>query len=1163
MWLSLRRVFHDPVAVYQNSRPCVPTKAAARQIAEAASKILGTNSLEDVKRSEISKHILFASAKAGEVGIWLFALQHWLPAPLVVDVRGRSLLMAAIDYDQWQMARILLTPLRNERTSYQDEYQELLLVADSAGRDPLMAVAQKEDRRSTEIFLRLFAECHYLGQGFCDLFRRTCPLIKRHLRLPLEIKLRQHWSHYYCLRFNDRSTIEECAARASELFPRPPASVASPGYGIQWAFLDAGPEWTEKEHWHLFYTLCNAAAEANMDLFNWLLHTWSAPMTQYPDIVQNLAGDLETCADHAACGLIWQQRPPNPSSQCSSRSFLNIFNLRRALDTRPSEQCMELCMIRKAVQSNAHTLDLSNLLLKFLFFTAGDNVFQTVVHFLFGHQITDVLEDFGRLARNHWDGKAISALKDRLEIIFNSKYSVYKHGMPLFGQVPWELGRLHDSDHQVRIQMLQSMLDRFHVAALPRLDLLIFFGRAEILQFLIDAGHVDLNAPINGGVAAETTCSMCEKNVSVTSPLCCGHHVCRLCLRALLLNNKEQATCNGYVRCSLCLTAVPASNYASVRTPLSLPCDASIITCHALKHLFPWFHGRLQRSMTLGSVLLMFAATVGSLRIVGTLIAAGVQAATKLKDGRTIMHVAAARGHFALVKWIGENGHLELANEVSLRGLRALHEALRSGATDVVRYLLSKGQMRTTDGKGRDWAFHAHRARRRRAQVLMVLQEEHAKSFDFATCLSTRVPLEEIKSVLQIRCFQESYNDEQPSFFAGIEDNDDEIPGFRMQDVVRHDRLDIMRWIFKSDGAHYGTKDNQIRQHTILRRWGWTSDRGLSLVHALRSRLQQHYSEWVDFFVADKKLRRMEMDGYRLCREVKGMFEAGEAVAAIEQRWNEVQALQLPETHSYFTQVKHGAAAWLAETAYGNREITCKTALGIAVENNYVPLVGWLLDRHYSNNLEKGLTALETAINYHQLTTATFVFAWLVEKQVDTTKLSLLQHATGAWDHRKCRGWSILVWLVHEPGISNCLSDAEGCIRGPPDPSHGKCGLYWHLRERWPEDDALKFVQLLASRNYDFTENVASHGKCRSMIQHLINVRQMKAVSWLARVAGISVEDLRARIRRGSDAHAEAERLLRELQQELYSSSSGASRQAAGGEEKRPEKRPRLADRAR
>jgi hypothetical protein len=249
---------------------------------------------------------------------------------------------------------------------------------------------------------------------------------------------------------------------------------------------------------------------------------------------------------------------------------------------------------------------------------------------------------------------------------------VSKSRMDLFGRGrrSTALLLLRDTEWPARLPILADLARRRRgAAALPRADLLVAFSRVRALEWLVGAGHFDLAWPLLPAAADGGGVGDGDDDDS---------------------DRDEDRDRNTQVRNTL----------------------------HSgLRELAPWVLDAMQDGATTGEALLVLAAGTGALPALAWLDARVISAARlRLRWGRTVAHVAAARGQTAAVLWLtAQDGWAGRA--LSEEGLAPIHEAVRkpmdrvilAGHKSVVVRLVTGG-LAVPDRAGRDWTWHALRS---------------------------------------------------------------------------------------------------------------------------------------------------------------------------------------------------------------------------------------------------------------------------------------------------------------------------------------------------------------------------------------------------------------------------------------------------------------------
>ncbi|KAK3285291.1 hypothetical protein CYMTET_7102 [Cymbomonas tetramitiformis] len=322
-------------------------------------------------------------------------------------------------------------------------------------------------------------------------------------------------------------------------------------------------------------------------------------------------------------------------------------------------------------------------------------------------------------------------------------------------------------------EVLELLVERFSTNGLPRVDLMVYFGRWQFCQWLVDRCFLDLQASLRGdgdkalegrATDADTdteeddTCAICLSSAlrgpAFDCTLPCGHRFCRQCTRRLFQTAASTGGAGtGSVPCPLCRGSAQA-----VRGGCG---DVAAKLWSHLAHTAPWLREALEGDVapadgtggawpSLGATLLMLAAGQGVLCFVAGLIGLGFDPLLRI-GGRTCMHVACEHGQTAVVKYLSQlpQGR-ELAVALASDGSRPLRAATLSGEVSLVKCLVQwLGGDAAVDEGGETWTTLA-----RNSQFPEVRAYAYEVGFDtvlrceIPALLRARAPLEDVMLAL-------------------------------------------------------------------------------------------------------------------------------------------------------------------------------------------------------------------------------------------------------------------------------------------------------------------------------------------------------------------------------------------------------------------------------
>ncbi|KAJ2997411.1 hypothetical protein HDV02_005540 [Globomyces sp. JEL0801] len=221
----------------------------------------------------------------------------------------------------------------------------------------------------------------------------------------------------------------------------------------------------------------------------------------------------------------------------------------------------------------------------------------------------------------------------------------------------------------------------FNFETVPCLFNVVSTAQLQILDWLVDANLIDLNAPLSilqKFDATSNICDNCSENHGLVIPVFCNHKVCVNCINVNLKGKKSQ---RNVFKCPLCHEA----HNLLVMKLTKVASGVKIIEYH--------------KSTTLGQLLASIASFTGSILILDWLITKKEVDISFVKYGQkrnNLMHIAAERGDFVICKWLKENGYHFLAfqkNELQQNPIEECMACLNFGSQLIFADFYHSGMM--------------------------------------------------------------------------------------------------------------------------------------------------------------------------------------------------------------------------------------------------------------------------------------------------------------------------------------------------------------------------------------------------------------------------------------------------------------------------------------
>ncbi|KAJ3095031.1 hypothetical protein HDU97_007341 [Phlyctochytrium planicorne] len=275
------------------------------------------------------------------------------------------------------------------------------------------------------------------------------------------------------------------------------------------------------------------------------------------------------------------------------------------------------------------------------------------------------------------------------------------------------------------VKMFASRIEEDGIAALPRLDKLIFYNQYEILKWLVDDKLLDMNFAtalktrlLGDGHDGQNTqeeevsdpCAICLCSKEIPFPLHDNHTFCLACTSEYFSSVTEQGHySNETLKCPLCNQPCKIPNMVAL---------ASRLIC-IIEEEYSWLI--LGTGWPIYKILLGLAAGLDSVIIFEWLIAEyNIDLRTCLFDrGETVLHLAASTGSSLVSKWLvthhdylviirNEDGDVALMNcitssspcsHIALKQIDSksdippsdwVSKALESSSTEIAEYARSR-----------------------------------------------------------------------------------------------------------------------------------------------------------------------------------------------------------------------------------------------------------------------------------------------------------------------------------------------------------------------------------------------------------------------------------------------------------------------------------------
>ena len=163
----------------------------------------------------------------------------------------------------------------------------------------------------------------------------------------------------------------------------------------------------------------------------------------------------------------------------------------------------------------------------------------------------------------------------------------------------------------------------------------------------------------------------------------------------------------------------------------------------------PWALQAAGPGATVRDALLALAAGCGAVRVPAWLSEGARPERAMLQGGRTLLHVAAARGSVLAGQWLACNGCGCLGTALSdTDGLAPVHEAAVEGRASMVEFLAECG-LTCADARGRGWAWHALRSEHRATVALGQREAQDELARGLAALIRRGGSVEEVLAALE------------------------------------------------------------------------------------------------------------------------------------------------------------------------------------------------------------------------------------------------------------------------------------------------------------------------------------------------------------------------------------------------------------------------------
>lgn len=686
-----------------------------------------------------------------------------------------------------------------------------------------------------------------------------------------------------------------------------------------------------------------------------------------------------------------------------------------------------------------------------------------------------------------WDGNDIDSLTKQIASQENPEMLMASPQR----KVDWYMRKLQGdagSHVDARLQIIQLLMSRYKFAGIPRLDLLVMAGCTGVLKWLIERNHVNLSAGvIDPETEGDDQCSVCLGNFRRPVELSCGHSLCRPCARDLFDANRTRGLLS-FTSCPLCR--------AQIQAPDIQPGDVVGMLMFCSREHYPWLKKVVSDDMSVGLLLVALSAGMGSLSVLMLLKSMNVDLFHVFQSGRNLMHIAASRKQYLVVRWLGENGYLGLVGKLSNDGLTPLIEATRAGDTNSASYLLECEGLDASDVNGHEWLQHALRSEHK---SMRDMAKEHHNRYTQWVKLPQLIESNasfayiaaEIDSLDMQRLFQQEIWLKKPFF-----------PYFICDVVIRHGRVDVLRYLCTRN--YYFPF--QLSHHMAHTRKESKTNEDVWKEAVMKHRANPE--NFANLFSEMRQVERVFSQCLHLNQRVSKLIETGSEVHLIEEA-----IVALDQTRESVTS---DFKSWFEYLRFGLQTMVTnglKPLLYVAT-HGYVHLVDWLLNIKHQGDIAEATSAIFTAISAGKLNVVQFLVNWFATKSIDINNLRLDEEDTESetifdmsarnYYYFGCflkspkvpveDRWAIVEWLASRPevrlgSISAALDNID--------------------LERYSSiftgESIIKLVKLYVEKDADYSE-IDSSG--RSIVQRLIDAGDMESVEWLAIDVDVDIQDL-------------------------------------------------------
>lgn len=507
----------------------------------------------------------------------------------------------------------------------------------------------------------------------------------------------------------------------------------------------------------------------------------------------------------------------------------------------------------------------------------------------------------------------------------------------------------------------------------------------------------------------------------------------------------------------------------------------------SLPHSAPWV--QIESNMRVNDVLLALAAGFGSLSIMSWLIAEGADPRrVKCGDGN-IMHIAVRFRTLSIVKWLGENGFLDLAMEFSDRGLSPLHQALQGAHVELVDYFLSKGVL-TDDAQGRPWTFHALESHdNQMTQIVRKLGAQQAITQDLPNML-LGAPLKDLVDLMTSTDLWEN------GLWVLLHRDLAEAFRIFLYDVIRHGRVDVLGWLYTTEEANFDLVVRFLRDsHKLSSNWA----RELAAQYGVN---EQAINTLLDEVESQRRLRAKCKD---LQEKFCMMLVQGAPVEDIEnicETQDMVMDCVIPACRSKVEAFR---------IDFGKKLLPWNPypPLQCVAREGHVDLVEWLLNVKLGSNPEEGLHALVAACHMAKLNVVKWLVAWMKDRGLDLNRYVELDGGrTNAFraiffrlmysrPEEKAMAWEVIEWFVPNADIDVNVSGGGRVLHEVASNGLSTCCP--------SEEFTLRLTKFLVQHGADCK---AFDERNVSVVEQFAQCGCMETVRWLALEKGVSIQHL-------------------------------------------------------